>query len=98
MFKVRRNPPLCSYALFLILSLTPFICKPDSSGDLTIFIISSISSLEIINDVMPDLKMFFLIAAIDAGAAVVNPKGSTKTLANSVSTLFINSKPAVLMA
>ena len=47
---------------------------------------------------MPDLKMFFLIAAIDAGAAVVNPKGSTKTFANSVSTIFINSKPAVLMA
>ena len=30
---VPRNPPVCSFALFLIISLTPFINKPESSRD-----------------------------------------------------------------
>ena len=50
--KIELNPPFCSFGSFLIDSLTPFISNHDSSSDLTIFIISSISSLEIIN--VPD--------------------------------------------
>ena len=37
-----RNPPFYSFALFLTVSLTPFNNIPESSGDLTIFIMSSI--------------------------------------------------------
>ena len=36
---IPRNPPFRSFASFLIVSLTSFINKPDSSSDLTIFII-----------------------------------------------------------
>ena len=45
---IPRNPPFYSFAFFLIVLLTPFINEPDSSRDLTIFIISFISSIEII--------------------------------------------------
>ena len=43
------NPPL-----FILFSLMCFISNPDSSSDLTIFIIFSISSFEIINAVVHD--------------------------------------------
>ena len=49
-----RNPPFCSFASFLIVSLTPFINKPDSLRDLTIFMISSISLFEIIYVIVPE--------------------------------------------
>ena len=39
--------------------LTPFINKIDSSRDLIIFMISFISSLEVIYVVIPDPKIFF---------------------------------------
>ena len=42
---IGRNPTF--FASFLIVSLNPFISYPDLSSDLIIFIISSISSLEI---------------------------------------------------
>ena len=42
------NPPFYSFTSFLIVSLMSFINKSDSLSDLTIFIISFISSLEII--------------------------------------------------
>ena len=83
-----RNPPLCSFALFLIVSLTPFDNKPDSLRDLTIFMISSISSFEIIVAVNPEPKIFFSIAAFVAHAATVNPNG--------LSTFFIKDKPVFL--
>ena len=38
--------------------------------------------------------MFFWIGASVAGAAAVNPDGIKTLLANSVSTCFINGKPA----
>ena len=41
--------------------------------DLAIFMVSFISSLEIINVVIPDLNMFWWIAAPVADAAAVNP-------------------------
>ena len=53
---VGRNPPFCSFASFLILSLIPFINYPDSLCDLIIFIISSISSFEIIKGALSGLR------------------------------------------
>ena len=40
---IPRNPPFCSFASFSIVSLTPFINNPDSSRDLTTFMISFVS-------------------------------------------------------
>ena len=61
-----RNPSFCSFASFLIVLLIPFINKPDSSCYWTIFMISFISSFEIVNVVyfakserrIPDPKFF----------------------------------------
>ena len=53
---VGRNLPFCSFVSFLIISLIPFTINPHSSSDLTIFIISSISSFEIINPVIREAK------------------------------------------
>ena len=49
----------CFFASFLIVSLTPFIYKPDSSRDLTIFMISFIYLFEIINVVISDPNIFY---------------------------------------
>ena len=49
-----RNLPFCSFASFLSFSLIAFISYPDSSNNLTVFIICFISSFEIINAVVPD--------------------------------------------
>ena len=54
-------------------SLTPFISNPDSSRDLTVFIISFISSLEIISLVKLDPNIFLWIAAPVADATAANP-------------------------
>ena len=97
---IPRNPRFCSLASFVIVSLTPFINKPDYSRDLTIFIISFISSLEIIN-VVPfakseglevnirgrvlDPNIFLWIAASVADPASVNPNGIKTLLANGLS-------------
>ena len=43
----------CSFALLLIVSLIPFISSCDSLSYLTIFIVFSISSFEIINAFVP---------------------------------------------
>ena len=51
---IERNSLFCSSVSFLIALLIPYISNPDSSSDLTIFIISSISLFEIINVVLPD--------------------------------------------
>ena len=54
-----RNPLFCSLASFSIVSPTPFINKPVSSKDLIIFMISFISSFEIVSVVMSGPKIFF---------------------------------------
>ena len=56
---ISRNPAFCSFASFLIVLLTPFISKPDYSRDLIIFMISFISSFEIINIAVPYPKTFY---------------------------------------
>ena len=71
---IPRNPPVYSFVSFLIVSLTPFINKQDLSSDLTTFIISFISPLEIINVVAPDPNILLWIAAFVGGADAVNPK------------------------
>ena len=80
-------------ASFLIVLLTPFINNPDSSRDLTIFIISFISSLESINVVKPDLNIFLWIAAFVTAAAAVNPHGIKTLLASDLSTFPIKGNP-----
>ena len=77
------------------LLLTPFINKPDSLSDVTIFVISLISSFEIINVVTIDPNIFLCIAASVADAAVVNPNGIKTLLANGLSTFFIKGKPVL---
>ena len=46
---IENNSVFCSFASFLFVSLIPFINNPGSSSDLIIFMISFISSFEIIN-------------------------------------------------
>ena len=55
---ILRNHLFCSFASFLIILLMPFINNPDSR-DLSIFMILFISSLKIINVVVPDPNIFF---------------------------------------
>ena len=84
-----KNQPLCLLSHFLSVSLTSFINKPDSSCDLTFFMISFISSFKIINVVCfatskehaPNLKMFLSIAASVTDATTVNPNGTKILLA-----------------
>ena len=90
---IPRNPPFCYFASFLIVSLTSFINKPDFCSDLTNFIISFISSFEIINVVTPDQNIFLWIATFAADAAAVNPNGIKTLLANGLSTFRIKGKP-----
>ena len=70
-------------AALKIVSLTPFINITDSSRDLTIFMVSFISSFEIINVVVrkvkskerPDPNIFLWIATSFAEATIVNTNG-----------------------
>ena len=45
---IEKNLSFCYFVPFLIVSLIPFTSNPDSSSDLTILIIFSISSFEIV--------------------------------------------------
>ena len=61
--------------------LTPFSNKSESSRELTILILSCISSFDITIVVVPDAKIFFLcIPASAADAGAVNPNGIKKRL------------------
>ena len=89
-----RNPPFCSFTSFRTVSITPFNNKPESSRDLAILMISSISSFDIISAVVfPDPKIFICITASAADAAAVNPRGIQTILANGLITCFINGNP-----
>ena len=74
----------------MIVSLTHFINNPDSSRDVTIYIISLISSLEIINVIKPDPNILLWIAAFVADDAAVNTNGIKMALTNGLSTFPIN--------
>ena len=56
---------------------------------MTIFIISFISSFEVINIVLPDPNIQLWIAASVAVAAVVSPNGIKTLLANRLGTFFM---------
>ena len=68
-----RNSPFCSFVSFGIVSLTPFNIKLDSSKDLIILIMSSISSFDIIRVGVPESKTFSCIPASVADTVAVNP-------------------------
>ena len=96
-----RNPPFLLH--FHFYSLAPFINKLHSSGDLTIFIISYIALLEIINLMVPkpkplefwdlDLKILLCVPASATDAAIVNPSGIKTLSAVVLSTCFLNGIP-----
>ena len=46
---ILKNSPFRSFVSFLIVSLTPFVNKPDYLRDLTVFIRSFMPPLEMIN-------------------------------------------------
>ena len=64
--RIDRKPPLCSFASFLIVSLTPFNSTPECARDLTIFKMSFVSSFDIIKVVVPDPRIFFVYCSICA--------------------------------
>ena len=74
-----------------------FMNKLGSSRDLSIFMISFISSFKIMNVAMPYSNNFFWIAAYVAYAAAVDLNGIKTLLANSLSTFSIKGKPALVM-
>ena len=86
---IPRNLTYCYFASFLIVPLTLFISKPDSSSYLTTLIISSISSFEIVSATVrgaksegcPDTKICFWLAASVADTAAVNPNAFKTLLA-----------------
>ena len=86
---ILKNLPFCSFASFLIVLITPSINNPDSSSELTTFMISFISLFESTNVVMADPNIFLWIAASVADATAVNPNGTKTLLANSLSTFPI---------
>ena len=87
-----RNPPFCSFASLLIVLRMRFINKPGSWRDLTIFMISFISSFKIINFVVTDPNIFLWIAASVVDVAV-NPNGIRTLLASGLITFFVKGKP-----
>ena len=68
--------------------LTPFFNKPGSSKDLTIYMISFISSFKIIDAVTLDQRVILHIPAFAADIAVVNRNSIKMLLANGLSTFF----------
>ena len=85
---IGRNSPFCSFPSSLIVPIHLLVILI-----LQIFIISTISSFEIINVVVPDFIYLFIYFWI---VASVNPNEIKALLANDASTSFINGKPAVI--
>ena len=96
--------PSYYFVSVLTLLLTAFINKPDSWSALTIFMISFLSSFEIINVVcipkievhITDANTFSRIAASIAYAAVVNPHGiKTNIFIKNIFSLGAKSQPKI---
>ena len=101
---ILRNPPLCWLASFWIVSQTLSGNKLESLRDLTISIMSFISSFDIISIVIllceaedegrwPDPNIFLCIPASAVDAAAGNPKGIKTLLASCLITFFISGYP-----
>ena len=67
---ILKSPPFYSFVSFLIILVTPFSKKFESSSAWTILIISFISSFEINKVVVLDPNIFLCIPAAAAAAAV----------------------------
>ena len=93
-----RNLHFCSFASFLIVSLTPFVNKPDYFRDLTIFIISSITSFELIKVVIQDHQIFYVFQSFlcTPPTAAVNLNGIKTLLGNSLS-IFLKINHVLVM-
>ena len=78
------------YFFVLIVSVTPFISKPDFSRASTILMISSIFLFEIIGKVLANPKKKIWVSAFAADATAVNHNRIKMRLANSVSINGIN--------
>ena len=85
-----RNPLLCSFVSFSIVWIICFVNKLESSRDLTVSIISSISSFLLFL-----YDNFLWIPASAADAVSVNFNGIKTLLTDALSTFFINGKPIV---
>ena len=81
------------FTSFWIVSLTSFVSKPESSRELTRFIMSSISSFDIISAAVPEPKIFLCIPMSAPDAASVNRNGIKTILTNDWSTFFFNGTP-----
>ena len=88
-----KNPPFCSFASFLIVSLSPFIIKPDSSSYICSFETINVVTCEAKHEGWPDQNIFLWIAASVADVAAVNPNGIKMLLANSLSKFHIKGNP-----
>ena len=88
-----RKPPFYFFASFSIDSITTFINIPDSSKDLMNFMVSAISSFEIINSVVSNLRTFLWVLVSHAHCATVNPYGIKTLLDNGFKKFLINSNP-----
>ena len=100
------NPIFCYFVSFVIVSITPFVKKPDSSRDIPIFMISFKSSFQNTTVAVPD-PMFYLfiylfiiiiiiiiwIAAFVADAVAVNQNDIKTILGNGLSKFTIKGKP-----
>ena len=91
--KMLENLPFCHFYLFLILLLTLFINRSDSSRGLTISMILSIASYDIIIVVILDPKICFYILASRVDAAVVSLNGIKTLLAYVLRATFIKGYP-----
>ena len=87
------NPLLCSLTSFLFVSLTFINDKLEYSIGLTILIMSSISSFDIVNVVVSDPKIFLCIPASAAANAAANLNGINFFLAHWFNYIFINGNP-----
>ena len=81
------------FTSFWIVSLTPFNDKPESSRDLAIFKMASISSFDMIRVVVPKPKIFLPIPASAANAAAVSTNGIKTLLDNSLIQFFNKGNP-----
>ena len=81
-----QNQPFCYFASFSFVLKTQFVNKPDSSKDLTIFLIASISLFEITSCCSQSNEFMLFFFASATGAATVNSNGIIKILAHSINT------------
>ena len=92
---ILENPPCCSFVSFLILLLIPFNKISEYSKACKIFIISLISSFEILKVVFPEPCIFLsILPSIDEAAAVI--PNEAKIFFASGAAAFLNGPASLL--